>query len=90
MNGPLHGVATKAASAPVAIDPAAPPWLAKAGTGTSNRPARFSVIAKVSAISSTTMRGSCNWNAQPTADPPARSARISAPSPTHISTVPSI
>ena len=87
--GPVHGVAMNAASAPVANAPPAPPLrLTKAGVGISNNPLRLSDKATVNSNSTTIARGSCNWKAQPTAVPPARSARITPPSPTHTETTP--
>src|SRR3546814_6148081 len=50
MKGPLHGMAMKAASAPVENAPRKPPvWLpraANAGIGNSNRPARLKAMAR--------------------------------------------
>ena len=71
MNGPVQGVATKAASAPVQKAPRVPPLAgqrvaAADRRGSSNRPARLSAIAVTSSSSSRMTRGSCSWNAQPT------------------------
>ena len=64
MNGPVQGVATKAASAPVQKDPAVPSFLVsllpKLRLGSSNRPARLRPMAVTSASRTKMIRGSCN------------------------------
>ena len=61
MNGPVQGVATKAASSPVAKALfLAPPACAKPGTLNSKSPARLAVITTHSANSATTTPGSCS------------------------------
>ncbi len=90
MNGPVHGVATKAAKRPVANDDPPPPFPASDSEGTSNRPAKLAVIATASTSSATTTPGSCNWKAQPTSSPPARSTSNSAPIAMQASTTPAV
>lgn len=58
MNGPEQGVATNAASAPVANDPIAPERPAKAGVGSSNSPARLNAIPATSSSNMPITRGS--------------------------------
>ena len=91
MNGPVHGVATKAASNPVAKLPlplAPPPVIAIPGI--SNPPRKFAVSATASRNSATTTPGSCNWNAQPTASPLARKISSSPPSARQAMTTPAV
>ena len=90
MNGPVQGVATKAASSPVANAPVFSPPMLTEIEGSSNRPAKFAVIAAASTSSATTTPGSCNWNAQPTCSPAARRASITAPSATQAITTPAV
>ena len=59
---------------------AAAPGELAASTGSSNTRSRLSVIAVASSSSSMIVRGSCSWNAQPAALPPARIASSAAPS----------
>ena len=86
MNGPVHGVATNAASAPVAKLPSAPPLRMVSSprlpveTLISKTPARLSAIAVTSNNRPVITRGSCSWNAQPTCDPAARNKSTSPPS----------
>ena len=91
MNGPVQGVATKAASRPVENEPprdGAPPEIATPGT--SNNPAKLAVIASDSKNRPTTTTGCCNWNAQPTCSPAERSNRIAAPNPAQAITTPAV
>ena len=64
MKGPVQGVATNAASAPVQKLPLAPPDRVKrsptARPGTVNMPSRLATIPTVSRNSATTTAGSCN------------------------------
>ena len=92
MNGPVHGVATNAASAPVANAPPAPPaLLTKRGAGELEQPGKVERDRRPSAAAAArSTRGSCNWNAQPTALPPARSARIAPPSARHTAIAPAV
>ena len=84
MNGPVHGVATNAASSPVANAPhisflGREPPLAKPGMESSNAPSRLAVIATVSNASAATTPGSCSWKAQPISLPAARRANNAPP-----------
>jgi hypothetical protein len=83
-NGPVQGVATNAASAPVKKAPRTPPLRARPSPPVIavswNRPARFRAIAVTSSNRSRITRGSCSWKAQPITAPPARKASSTPPS----------
>ena len=90
MNGPVHGVATTAARTPVANALAGSPLRVTDTDGSSNIPARLAVMAAASTSRPTTTPGSCNWNAQPTCSPAARSASTSPPSAVHARMTPAL
>ena len=94
MNGPVHGVATTAANTPVQNEPPMPPCRVRAPPAPmlpiSNSPARLAVTATISNSSSITIAGSCNWNAQPTSCPPARSASNMPPSARQLTKTPDV
>ncbi|MNR09974.1 hypothetical protein D3C85_1262000 [compost metagenome] len=94
MKGPVQGVATKAASTPVQKAPRAPPLLVSSAPAlmvpSSNNPARLKAMMQVSSNSSSIMRGSCSWKAQPIWAPPARRASSRPPSTMHIAITPTV
>ena len=90
MNGPVQGVATKAARRPVAKALCRPPDWVKDTDGSSYSPARLAVIATASTSSATTTPGSCNWNAQPTSLPAARKASRTTPSASVATSTPAV
>ena len=81
--GPVQGVATKAAKAPVKKAPRAPPLRVAASpaakAGKANKPARLKAMAVTSKSSRRMTFGSCSWNAQPAVSPAARRSSRSPP-----------
>ena len=88
-NGPAQGVATNAASAPLANPPAGRACRQHSGT-TSTGPIKLAVMAVASSSSRMMVRGSCSWNAQPASVPADRIASNAAPSAPVPTTVPAV